>query len=96
MLHICPRCKKPIEDKAYILAGSRRYHVFCYVGKPQVVCRWKGCGRIILHGDPRLEIAHGICPECIREHFPEYADEVLEDDGFCRAADAVSGYGEAN
>jgi len=84
--HTCPRCHEPIEDKAYILAGGKRYHVHCYVGQAQKVCAW--CTGIILHGDPRLRVSHGICPECLEKE--------LEDDGFCQAADVVSGYGKVN
>ena len=48
-------------------------------------CAW--CGEPI----DGVEDSHGICESCLRRYFPEYADAVLEDDGFERAADCVSG-----
>lgn len=56
------------------------------------------CGCIIRDGelDDKGRPSHGTCPDCIRSYYPEYADEVLDDDGFEKAADAVSGYGGVN
>jgi len=51
-----------------------------------------GCGKVLVDGPGDGELSHGLCPDCIRRLYPEYASEIL-DDGFERAADCVSGYG---
>ena len=96
---ICARCNREIlpvsgQARIYILHGGKHYHVECVANQPTVVC--DRCGKVIHPGDSRMRASHGVCPACIREHYPEYADEVLEDDGFCAAADAVSGNGNSN
>jgi hypothetical protein len=55
---------------------------------PRRICAW--CGGPLK--PTTVSGSHGICPQCVREYFPDYADEVL-DDGFESAAETVSGYG---
>lgn len=35
---------------------------------------------IYVENHSRAEFSHGICPECIREHFPEYEDELDDEE----------------
>ena len=53
----------------------------------RAICSW--CGEE--YEQEAVADSSGICPRCEEEVLEE-----MNDDGFCRAADAVSGYGEAN
>jgi uncharacterized Zn finger protein (UPF0148 family) len=37
-------------------------------------CSW--CGKPL----PGMENSHGICPDCIRLYFPEYAEELIKEE----------------
>jgi len=93
-LLICARCEKEIapvsgRSRVYIIRGGKAYHVECVTGLGPVLCA--NCSKVLHPGNPEKPASHDICPRCVRDLYPEYADEVLEDDRFERAAAAVSG-----